>query len=92
MYSATKGAIISLTKALAKEFSDYGILVNCVSPGTVSTSTNPDYTFTTSNTASYLGRTGSSMENANLICFLASEENGYISGENIKIDGCRKQL
>ena len=92
MYSATKGAVISLTKALAKEFSDYGILVNSISPGTVSTSTNPDYTFTTSNSASYLGRTGSGLENANLICFLASDENGYISGENVKIDGCRKIL
>ena len=29
-------------------------------------------------------------ENADLICFLASEKNGYIVGQNIKIDGCRK--
>ena len=30
-------------------------------------------------------------ENANLICFLASENAGYISGQNIQIDGCRKK-
>ena len=32
------------------------------------------------------------MENANLICFLASDEASYISGQNIQIDGCRKKL
>ena len=38
-YSATKGAVISMTKALAKEVTDKGVLVNCVSPGSVSPST-----------------------------------------------------
>ena len=32
------------------------------------------------------------MENANLICFLASDESSYISGQNIQIDGCRKRI
>ena len=36
-------------------------------------------------------RTGSDRENANLICFLASEEASYIAGQNIQIDGCRKK-
>lgn len=31
------------------------------------------------------------MENANLICFLASDDASYISGQNIQIDGCRKK-
>ncbi len=92
MYSATKGAIISFTKAIAKELAPNNILVNCVSPGTVSNSDNPDITFTAPSDASYLRRTGSDIENANLICFLASDKNGYISGENILIDGCRKNI
>ena len=41
---------------------------------------------------SYLGRTGSDRENAELICFLASERASYIAGQNIQIDGCRRQL
>ena len=41
---------------------------------------------------SFSGRTGSNLENANLICFLASNEAGYLSGENIMIDGCRKKM
>ena len=35
--------------------------------------------------------TGTNAENANLICFLASDEANYISGQNIQIDGCRKK-
>lgn len=91
-YSATKGALISMTKALAKEVADKGVFVNCVSPGTVSSAENPDMNFTQENDMSYLGRTGSDMENANLICFLASDEASYITGQNILIDGGRKKI
>jgi len=91
-YSATKGAVISFTKALAKEVADKGITVNAVSPGTVSSSKNHDIDYTESNELSYVGRTGSDRENAELICFLASDKAGYICGQNIQIDGCRKRL
>ena len=90
-YSATKGAVIAFTKALAKEVTDKGVLVNSVSPGSVSTSENSDIDFTKESQLSFMGRTGSDRENANLICFLASEEASYIAGQNIQIDGCRKK-
>lgn len=90
-YSATKGALISFTKALAKEVANKGILVNSVSPGSVSPSENRDINYTESSELSFMGRTGSDMENANLICFLASDDASYISGQNIQIDGCRKK-
>lgn len=90
-YSATKGAVISMTKALAKEVIDKGIYVNCVSPGTVSPRENPDMNFYEKDERSYIGRTGTDDENANLICFLASDESSYIVGQNIQIDGCRKK-
>ena len=90
-YSMTKGAVISFTKALAKEVSAKGVLVNAVSPGSVSSSSDPDYTATTPSELSFMGRTGSHEENANLICFLASDEASYISAQNIQIDGCRKK-
>lgn len=91
-YSATKGAVIAMTKALAKEVTDKGVLVNAVSPGSVSDSSNPDVTSFQPSDLSFMGRTGTNEENANLICFLASDEASYISGQNIQIDGCRKRM
>ena len=90
-YSATKGALIAMTKALAKEVTDKGVFVNCVSPGSVSPSGNKDMNYFENSELSFMGRTGTDMENANLICFLASDEASYISGQNIQIDGCRKK-
>ena len=91
-YSATKGALISMTRALAIEVAKHGVLVNAVSPGTVSPSEIPDYNHIQSSEMNHMGRTGSVMENADLICFLASNEASYISGQNIQIDGNRKRI
>lgn len=91
-YSATKGAIISLTAALAKEVAKDGVLVNCVSPGTVSSSKDADMDAYTSCELCYMERSGTDNENANLICFMASDEATYISGQNFQIDGCRKKI
>lgn len=90
-YSATKGALISMTKALAKEVADKGITVNAISPGSVSSSDNPDIHSFQASEHSFMGRTGTNAENANLICFIASDEASYISAQNIQIDGCRKK-
>ncbi|MBQ8814836.1 MAG: SDR family oxidoreductase [Lachnospiraceae bacterium] len=90
-YSATKGAIIAMTKALAKEVSSKGVLVNCVSPGSVSPAEKDDVDYYQDSNLAFMGRTGTTMENANLIYFLASDEASYISGQNIQIDGCRKK-
>jgi len=91
-YSATKGALIAFTKALAKEVTGKGVLVNAVSPGSVSPSDVPDIDHTQPSELSFMGRTGSDRENAELICFLASDKASYISGQNIQIDGCRKRM
>ena len=91
-YSTTKGALIAMTKALAKEVTESGVLVNCVSPGSVSPSDNEDIDFFKPSNLSFMGRTGTDRENANLILFLASDEASYISGQNIQIDGCRKKM
>lgn len=90
-YSATKGAVISMTKALAKEVIDKGVYVNCVSPGSVSPADNQNMDYYEKSELSFLGRTGTDNENANLICFLASDDASYIAGQNIQIDGCRKK-
>lgn len=93
-YSATKGAVISMTKALAKEVIDKGVTVNCVSPGSVSVAQDNidsmDEYEGFGSKSTYIKRNGSQRENANLICFLSSDEASYIVGQNIQIDGCRK--
>ena len=91
-YSASKAAVIAMTKSLAKEVVKKGVLVNCVSPGSVSPGENLDYNSYVESSLPFIGRTGTDMENANLICFLASDEASYISGQNIQIDGCRKTM
>lgn len=91
-YSATKGALIAMTHALAKEVIGRGVLVNCVSPGSVSPSNEEDMDFSRPTELSYMGRTGTDRENANLVLFLASDEASYIAGQNIQIDGCRKKI
>lgn len=90
-YSATKGAMISFTRALAKEVATKGITVNAVSPGSVSPSDNRDIDFSKPSDLAFMGRTGTNRENADLICFLASDKAAYTSGQNIQIDGCRKK-
>ena len=95
-YSASKGAVIAMSKALAKEVADKGVLVNCVSPGSVSHSAVSDdidgveYT-DFAGKATYLKRTGSHRENANVICFLASDAASYVTGQNLQVDGLRRQ-
>ena len=91
-YSATKAALINMTSALAREVVGEGVLVNCISPGSVSPSENGDMDYHCPSDLAYMGRTGTDNENANLICFLANDEASYISGVNIQIDGCRKFL
>ena len=91
-YSASKGAVISFTQALAKEVVGNGITVNAVSPGSVSPSQEEDVDYVQPSELSYMGRTGSDRENADLIAFLASGAASYITGQNIQIDGCRRKL
>lgn len=91
-YSATKGALIAMTKALSKEVISDGIIVNSVAPGLVSPSDNEDIDYFELSDRCYAGRTGTDRENANAIYFLCSDEVGYIVGQNIQVDGCRRML
>ena len=85
-YSMTKGAVSSFTKALAKEVADKGITVNNVVPGSVRNEGANRET-----ELCYMGRNGELEEYAYLICFLASDKAAYISGQDYRIDGCRKK-
>lgn len=91
VYSLTKGAILALTRALAKSLGSKGITINCVSPGNIHP--GDPYEQTDEHKAmSFLGRTGTPEECANVICFLASDESSFVSGQNYIVDGCRKVM
>lgn len=85
-YSMTKGAIVSFSTALAKECAPYNVLVNTVSPGNIDDDINRNPGL------SFLNRSGTPKECAQIIAFLASDEASYISGQNYVIDGCRKKM
>lgn len=80
-YSAAKGGIIAMTKALAIELGEHRININCVSPGSIDTLKGAPQTF--------LKRPGQPEEVANLVLFLASDESDFITGQNFVIDGGR---
>ena len=88
-YSATKGAIISFTKALAKAVTGKGITVNCISPGSIIDTTIDNHLFPE---FSFAERAGTPTEIANAVLFVASDEASYLSGQNIQVDGCRKKM
>ena len=89
-YSASKSGIIGFTKSIAKELASRNIIANCVAPGFIDTdmtSVLNDNIKENISSQIPLKRMGSSEEVANLVYFLASEENTYITGQVINIDG-----
>jgi 3-oxoacyl-[acyl-carrier protein] reductase len=91
-YVASKGALIGLTRAWAREFGSYGITVNAVSPGAFPTDAekiHPDpegYTrFVLDHQA--VKRRGSPADIAATLAFLASDEAGFITGQTLNVDG-----
>ena len=84
-YSLTKGAIKSFTIALSKEVAEHNVRVNCVSPGNI----EPDNRYPE---MSYMNRSGSYRECAQVVCFLASEKASFVTGCNYTVDGGRKKI
>ena len=89
-YSASKGGIISLTKALAKELGKFSVNVNCVAPGMIETEMSqniPEEFLKKAIDETVLGRIGKADDVANVVAFLCSEKSRHITGEVIKVDG-----
>ncbi len=91
-YSSAKGGIIALTKSAARELAGYGITVNVVSPGYVSTEMTEKIRTDPKLKEIYtgrilLGRFAEPEEVAPVFVFLASDEANYITGQLICVDG-----
>ena len=90
VYSASKGAIIAFTKALAKELGPNGINVNAVAPGFIQTDMTKNVTEEIRQEImdnSALGRLGTPEDVAGVVSFLASEKSNFITGQVISVDG-----
>ena len=91
-YSATKGALISMTKGLSTELASAGIFVNCVAPGWVDTEMSAD-ALTNPNSGEQilrtipLGRVGTPEEIAGPVLFLCTQHASFITGEVFNVNG-----
>ncbi len=90
IYSASKAAIMGVTKSLAREYASRGITVNCVAPGYISTDMTADLPEAATNAIieqTPLARVGTPEEVAAAVLFLASTEAGYITGQTLRVNG-----
>lgn len=89
-YTASKGGVCAITKGIARKMAPYGVTVNAVCPGPTATDIVKTYTeeeLINLNSKNLLGRLGKPEEIAAAVCFLASEEAGYITASMIDVNG-----
>ncbi|MCB0055460.1 MAG: SDR family oxidoreductase, partial [Caldilineaceae bacterium] len=96
VYSATKGALIALARAMSTDYARLGIRVNTVSPGTIDSpmlhdflaaQSSPDHLRRAFDEMHPIGRVGTIDEVANVFLFLASDESSFVTGANYQVDG-----
>ncbi len=90
VYSASKAALIGLTKAVAKELAPKNIRVNAVAPGLIRTDMTAGLggdQFRKAAERIKMGRIGEPEDVANTILFLASDQSAYVTGQVIGVDG-----
>lgn len=88
-YSAAKAGLFGLMKSQAIELGQYGITVNCVSPGLVPRENASDEKLSSSASKNVLDRLCRPEDIANGVAFLASREADFITGQNLAVDGGR---
>jgi NAD(P)-dependent dehydrogenase (short-subunit alcohol dehydrogenase family) len=90
-YTASKAGLLGLTRAAAKELGPLGITVNAICPGMIDTELTHEHAapdLLERLAAAYpVPRLGTSLEVADLVCFIASEAAGYITGTSLDING-----
>jgi NAD(P)-dependent dehydrogenase (short-subunit alcohol dehydrogenase family) len=91
-YSAAKGGVIALTKAMAQDFGKQGVRVNCISPGPIDTPAtaqlqrDPNWLDFQINRL-LVGRLGRPEDVAYAVLYLASDESSFVTGTNLVVDG-----
>jgi 3-oxoacyl-[acyl-carrier protein] reductase len=89
-YAATKAGLIGLTKSVARELASRNIRCNAVTPGFIDTdmtSALPEAARTKMMESIPLARLGTADDIANAVCFLASDQAAYVTGEVLKVNG-----
>ncbi len=89
-YSASKAAVIGMTKALAREVGPSGITVNCVAPGLIDTPMNKlldEDTISALCEETPVGRIGTPEDVAKAVMFLADEASSFVTGQTLGVDG-----
>jgi NAD(P)-dependent dehydrogenase (short-subunit alcohol dehydrogenase family) len=90
-YTASKAGLLGFTRAAAKELGVFGITVNAICPGMIDTELTHEYAspeLLATLAAGYpVPRLGTALEVADLICFVASDASGYITGTSLDING-----
>jgi 3-oxoacyl-[acyl-carrier protein] reductase len=90
VYSASKAALLGVTRTLAREYGSRGITVNAIAPGFIETDMTadlPDAARQAIVEQTPLGRIGSPKEVAAAVVFLASDEASYITGQVVRVNG-----
>ena len=91
LYSSSKAALDALTRSLAIEFASYNVLINSVAPGYIETDMlkqcNTEEELSNIRDIIPMKRFGKKVEIAELVKFLCSENNSYITGQILTIDG-----
>jgi NAD(P)-dependent dehydrogenase (short-subunit alcohol dehydrogenase family) len=90
-YTASKGAVVALTRVMAVDYGKFNIRVNCICPGAIDTPMIADVlkneAFSAAFTSNPLRRVGKPEEVANAALFLASDESSYVTGLIMPVDG-----
>jgi NAD(P)-dependent dehydrogenase (short-subunit alcohol dehydrogenase family) len=86
-YSAAKGGVANLTRAMAVQLAPYGIRVNSISPNKTGSPVGKDEFDPTRPITNLVKRPGLPHETARAVLFLVSEESSFVLGENIFVDG-----
>ena len=89
-YVATKAGVVGMTKVWSRELGKFGIRVNAVAPGFISTEMiagMPEKVIDGMKARTPLGRLGEPRDIANAYLFLASDEAAFITGETLRVDG-----